>query len=120
MSFDLKILGDKIRRYRHQFELSHSELAEETGLQKEDLIKMEAGELEPSGDQILILADFFKCDYRFFISNERVAPFEETETLFRMHGGSLSASDRWAIQEFLFLCECEEFLTNEKGTQLVY
>ena len=64
----------------------------------------------PSGDEILILADYYKCDYKFFVSNEKLAPFEQTDNLFRRHGSELSKEDRWAIQEFLFLCECEEFL----------
>jgi Zn-dependent peptidase ImmA (M78 family) len=58
----------------------------------------------------LILADFFRCDFKFFISNEKLASFEQTESLFRKHGSALTREDRWAIQEFLFLCECQEFL----------
>jgi hypothetical protein len=56
------------------------------------------------------LADYYKCDYQFFISNEKLAPFEQTEILFRKHGDEFSKEDRWAVQEFLFLCESEDFL----------
>ena len=42
-----------------------------------------------------------------------LAPFEQTETLFRMYGDELSSEDRWAIQEFLFLCECEDYLLSQ-------
>ena len=71
------------------------------------------GKATPSGDEVLILADYFKCDFKFFISNEQLAPFEQTEELFRRHGSELSREDRWSIQEFLFLCECQDFLLKE-------
>jgi len=107
------MLGDKLKRYREQFQLSHQELSEATGISADVLSQFETGQREPTGDEILVLADFFRCDYRFFISNEKLAAFEQTETLFRMDGDQLSREDRWAIQEFLFLCECEEFLMQE-------
>ena len=65
---------------------------------------------DPTGDEVLIIADFFKCDYNFFISNERLTAFEQTEKLFRKYGDELTKEDRWSIQEFLFLSECEHFL----------
>ena len=110
MPIDLAFFGTKIRRYREQFELSLEELSQGTGIPATILNALELGQTVPTGDQILILADFFRCDYKFFISNERLAPLEQTETLFRRHGDQLSKSDRWAIQEFLFLADAEEFL----------
>ena len=29
---------------------------------------------------------------------------------YRTHGDQFSPEDRWAVQEFLYLCECEQFL----------
>lgn len=113
MSLDLGLLGSKLRRYRDQFQFELSHVAQSIGISIEDLQAMESGIKRPSGDQLLVLADFYKCDYKFFISNERVAPIDQTETLFRKHGDALSKDDRWAIQEFLFLCECEAQLTRE-------
>ncbi|MFV0442141.1 MAG: XRE family transcriptional regulator [Planctomycetaceae bacterium] len=110
MSLDLGLLGSKLFRYRSQFQSSLDDVSAATGIPSEALASYENGSREPTGDHILILADFYKCDYRFFLSNEKLAPFEQTETLFRMHGDVLSPADRWAIQEFLFLCECEETL----------
>jgi Zn-dependent peptidase ImmA (M78 family)/transcriptional regulator with XRE-family HTH domain len=110
MALDLAILGSKLYRYREQFQANVSEVAAGTGIAVDVLTAYECGTREPTGDHILIIADFYKCDYKFFLSNEKLAPFEQTETLFRMHGDALSAEDRWAIQEFLFLCECEEYL----------
>jgi Zn-dependent peptidase ImmA (M78 family)/DNA-binding XRE family transcriptional regulator len=115
MAINLQLVGGKIRRYREQLQLSLDELSQSTGVAKDRLAQFEVGDREPSGDEILILADFFKCDYKFFISNERLAPFEQTDELYRRFGTEFSKEDRRNIQEFLFLCECEEFLTNELG-----
>jgi transcriptional regulator with XRE-family HTH domain len=110
MALDLHILSDKLRRYREQFQLSLIAVSEATGISQTRLITYEEGNKPPSGDELLILADFYRCDYKFFISNERLAPFEQTETLFRRFGDQFSKQDRWAVQEFLFLAECEGFL----------
>src|SRR6266567_2489816 len=107
---DLILLGSKLRRYREQFQASFLDIAKATGIAEARLRAFENGEMTPSGDEVLIFADFYQCDYKFFVSNEKLAPFEQTETLFRLHGKDLSTEDRWAVQEFLFLCECEEFV----------
>ena len=107
---DLALLGNKLKRYREQFQATWADVYAATGIAQERLRAFEASEATPTGDEILILADYYKCDYKFFVSNEKLAPFEQTDTLFRLHGNELSKEDRWAIQEFLFLCECEEFL----------
>ncbi|RJP22910.1 MAG: ImmA/IrrE family metallo-endopeptidase [Candidatus Abyssobacteria bacterium SURF_5] len=110
MAFDLALFADKLRRYCKQFEVTNDEISQRTGISLERLNGLAAQESEPTGDEVLILADFFKCDYKFFISNEKLAPFEQTELLFRKYGDKLTRDDRWAIQEFLFLCECQYFL----------
>lgn len=117
MSFDLERLAEKLVRFRLQFLVSQAEVAEATGISEAALKKYEAAEGVPSGDEILILADYYRCDFQFFISNERTASFEQTEMLFRRFGEELSKADRWAIQEFLFLCESEYFLLTELGRQ---
>jgi Zn-dependent peptidase ImmA (M78 family)/transcriptional regulator with XRE-family HTH domain len=113
MAIDLKMFADKVNRYCAQFQVSPQEIAEKTGIPAARLKNITEHREQPTGDEVLIIADFFKCDYKFFISNERLAPFEQTEELFRSHGDILSRDDRWAIQEFLFLCECQEFLLHE-------
>ncbi len=121
MSLDLIVLGDKLAKYRKQFQLSFDELSDATGIPKEDLVAYESGSTAPSGDMLLVLADFYKCDYKYFISNEKLAPFEQTDMLFRQHSDAFSRVDRWAIQEFLFLCDCEQFLLQEmeRTTQII-
>jgi len=110
MSFDLHIMGSKLLRYRSQVEASLSEVSTATGISEDLLEDYEQGRRRPNGDEILILADYYKCDFKFFISNEKLAAFEQTETLFRKYSDQISKEDRWAILELLFLCECEEYL----------
>jgi transcriptional regulator with XRE-family HTH domain len=110
MAFDRSLLSEKLQKYREQFQVSISQLSEATGIDEKLLIAYEEQEKIPSGDEILILSYFYKCDYKFFISSDKLAPFEQTETLFRRHGNEFSLEDRWAIQEFLYLAECEAYL----------
>lgn len=112
MTFDLSLFSSKLKRYREQFEISTDEISQSTGIPKARLVALENREDKPTGDEVLILADYYKCDYQFFISNEKLASFEQTETMFRRYGEHFSKEDRWAVQEFLFLCECEQFLLN--------
>ena len=113
MARDLTLLGDKLRRYREQFDLSLDDVAQRTGIPSASLESYELGKATPTGDEILILASFYKCDYKLFLTDERVAPFEQTELLFRKYGDQFSSDDRWAVQEFLFLCEGEHFLRQQ-------
>ncbi len=115
MAIDLQILGSKLSKYRGQLKESIADVASSTGIDAARLISIEAGQSEPTGDEVLILADHFRCDFKFFISNEQVAPFEQTETLYRAHGEDFTKEDRRAIQDFLYLCETEDFLMRELG-----
>lgn len=110
---NLQALGDKLQRYRIQLQRTIDEVAALTAIDVDRLASIEKGASEPTGDEVLILADYYRCDFKFFLSNEQVAPFEQTETLYRAHGREFSKEDRSAIQEFLYLCETEELLTQE-------
>ena len=115
MSIDLKSLSSKLAKYRGQLKESIAEVAAATGIDTARLTAVEAGQTEPTGDEILILADHYRCDFKFFISNEQLAPFEQTETLYRAHGEDFTKEDRRAVQDFLYLCETEAFLMQELG-----
>ncbi len=86
-----------------------------TGIDASRLYSIEKGQTEPTGDEVLILADYYRCDFKFFISNDQVAPFEQTETLYRAHGADFTKEDRRVVQDFLYLCETEAFLMQELG-----
>lgn len=115
MGIDLKALGAKLAKYRGQLTESIGEVASATGIDAERLAAIEEGQSEPTGDEILILADHYRCDFKFFISSEQVAPFEQTETLYRAHGADFTKEDRRAVQDFLYLCETEAFLMQALG-----
>jgi len=115
MAIDLQSLGAKLSKYRGQLQENIAEVASATGIDAARLTSIEGGHTEPTGDEILILADHYRCDFKFFISNEQVAPFEQTETLYRAHGGDFTKDDRRAVQDFLYLCETEDFLMRELG-----
>ncbi len=115
MAFNLKTLGAKLSKYREQLTLTPDEVATATGIEIGRLLSIEGGLQEPTGDEVLILADHYRCDFKYFISNEQSAPFEQTETLYRAHGSEFSKQDRTAIQEFLYLCDTEELLMRDLG-----
>jgi Zn-dependent peptidase ImmA (M78 family) len=120
MALDLKFLSTKLIRYRENFLLSLEELSQKAGISVDRLKFFESGVLEPTGDEILILADIYLCDYKYFISNESEPIFERIEKLFRKHGNDLQANDRWAIQECIFLAENEAFLDKKLETNKPY
>lgn len=114
MPLDLPSFAEKVRRLRGLFGETEAALAVGTGISEERIRALEMAATMPTGDEILILADHFKLeDFGFFISNEQQTALERTEKLFRAYEAELSTGDRWAIQEFLFLCENEAFLLGE-------
>jgi Zn-dependent peptidase ImmA (M78 family) len=110
MGIDLNALSKKLIRYRENFLLSVEDLSSKTGINLDRLQAFEKGVLEPNGDEILIFADIYRCDYKFFISNQTEPIFEEIDLLFRKHGNDIKSNDRWAIQECVFLAENEALL----------
>lgn len=115
MTINLRSLGVKLSKYRDQLTQTLEEVAIATGIEISRLTSIEHGLLEPTGDEVLILADYYRCDFKYFISNEKSAPFEQTETLYRAYGRDFSKEDRASVQEFLYLCDTEEFLMRELG-----
>jgi Zn-dependent peptidase ImmA (M78 family) len=115
MSIDLKLFSAKIIKHRETFQLTLEVLSRKSGIPVDRLQSFELGTSEPTGDEILILADVYLCDYKYFISNESEPNFEKIENLFRKHGNALRSNDRWAIQECIFLAENEAFLDERIG-----
>lgn len=116
MPFNVGLFGGKVRGYRLQFKMEPADLSEKSGIPESDIHALEDGRRPPTGDEVLILADCFLLnDFRFLISDETTAPYEQTKELFRAFDRELGREDRWAIQEFLHLCECEEDLEQLTG-----
>ncbi len=105
---DLINLGRKLLACRTRLQYSVGEILESTGIETARYQLIESGKSEPTGDEILIFADFFQEDYRYFISNISTSANENIDSLYREFGGDFSKEDRRSIQEFLFLCQCEQ------------
>jgi len=112
MPIDRVALGNKISRYREQFSITVADLSLATGIPTDKIVNFEKGSQEPTGDEILVLADYFMCDYKFFVSNEKLTPLDQTEALFRRYGSDLTSEDKWAIQEILYFADVEFYLAN--------
>jgi Zn-dependent peptidase ImmA (M78 family)/transcriptional regulator with XRE-family HTH domain len=108
MPIDLRELGAKCRRLRVEIlNLTVEQTAERTGIEAGRINGIEAGNVEPSGDEVLILADVYGEPVDYFITNERSASIEKASDLYRMYGTTFSSADRQSIQEFLKLCRME-------------
>nr|WP_320057861.1 helix-turn-helix transcriptional regulator [uncultured Bacteroides sp.] len=120
MPIDRISLGNKLKRCRENLKLDLSEVAKKIGFISSRFQLIEDGNIEPTGDEILILADFYKQDFKYFISNEKLSSSEQIEIFYRKFGNEFSKEDRCAIQEFMFLCENEEFIqeTSSKSINL--
>lgn len=108
MPIDLIELGAKCRRVREEIlDMTLMKASELTGIEQARLASIERGVVEPSGDEVLIIADVYGEPVEFFITNERSASIEKSSDLYRMYGSTFSSVDRRSIQEFLTLCRME-------------
>lgn len=117
MGIDSQAISARLKQARELQALSLKEVAAQTGIATERLASIEAGGKRPSGDEVLILANFYRHDFRDFLEQSRGEPFRQTDILYRRYGTSFTGQDRRAIQEFLFLCEIEAFLERELGVK---
>jgi len=117
MSFDLKLFGGKLERCRTNLQLELKEVSAKTGIDETRLHRLEKGEAEPTGDEVLIFSDLFKQNYNYFISNQQKSASEQVDILYRKFGKDFSKDDRLVIQEFIYLCECEDFALKELGVR---
>lgn len=117
MVVNLKLIAERLVEARNTLAITIESVSAETGIASTRLALIETGKEPPSGDEILILANYYVRDFRDFIDPSRSEPFKQTDILYRRHGDSFTHSDRRAIQEFLFLCEIEATLEAELGLQ---
>lgn len=115
MPIDVGMVCGRLKEARKLQGLPLEAVQQETGIASGRLAEIEAGNVEPTGDEVLILAAYYRHDFRDFIDSGRPSPFKETDILYRKHGDVFSTSDRRSVQEFLFLCEAEAELEAELG-----
>lgn len=110
MAFDTNRMATKLLRCRSNLELELKEVSDLTGIPEHRLRTIESGHTEPYGDEILILADIYQEDFKFFISNEKLSASEKVEELYRVNGKDFTKEDKRAIQTFISLCSNEQFI----------
>lgn len=115
MSFDLQLFAKKLKACREELLLSDDDVAKATGLPIQRLAQLEAGQAEPTGDEILIFADYYKQNFNFFISNQQKTATEQVKILYRKFNDEFTKEDRWAVREFVYLCECEAYIFEAIG-----
>jgi Zn-dependent peptidase ImmA (M78 family)/transcriptional regulator with XRE-family HTH domain len=115
MAFTAKQFGRKLATIRAAFGQDREALALSSGIQAERLALLEDGATEPTGDEVLILADRFKKNFRYFLADEAIDPDADIEFLFRIRGDELPPADRIAISEFVYLCRCQAILERDLG-----
>lgn len=115
MKIDIQLISSRLTEARKLQSVEISEVAAQTGIDAEQLANIEAGIRAPSGDELLILANYYARDFRDFVDPGRPEPFKQTDILYRRYGQAFTSSDRRAIQEFLFLCEIEATLEKDLG-----
>lgn len=120
MPLDLGLFSGKINNLLAQLMVSHSEMAEHTGIPIDRIQALGSGRAEPTGDEVLIFADFFMCDYRSLISNQNVQSFQQTDLLFRRYGSDFPKEDRKVIREVYYLAEHEHDLEQLLGVKIGY
>lgn len=110
MVIDLKVISGRLKKSRETLAYDFTEVSGACGISAERLAELELGKSPPTGDEILILASLYKCDFLQIIDKNLPSPSDLTDILFRRHGNSFNKHDRRAIQEFIQLCQFEKQL----------
>ena len=116
MRFTAAIFAPKLRQARQNVGLNVGDVARATGIDDAKINSFEAGHQVPTGDELLIMIDLFKCDLKWFLSDEATNPDENINLMLRASEEEIASSDRYAIAEFLYLCKCEQFLDEQLET----
>ena len=114
MTYDHIKIAQKLLRSRYNMGLDKVEVSRLAGIDVARLEALESGFVEPSGDEILILADVYKEDFRYFISNQNLSSAETVDELYRLNGG-ITNSDKRAIQSFIYHSANEQVLLDSLG-----
>lgn len=114
MSFDYQLLGKKLREARESLLIESREAAEMLQLSPEEYDLVESGQRHPTGDQVVLLASFYRRDFRYFVTGDYPSAESQIEEMFPLNE-SISKADRIAIQEFSRLCEYQAVLEGLLG-----
>ena len=124
MPFTATEFGKKLLALREGLDNTIEEVSSATAIVPARLRGMENGDFTPTGDEVLILADYFKSDFPWLIEDDEKNPDENVTMLLRSEGGRLSKLDRIAITEFLHMCKSQalldDLLENRKNAETFF
>jgi hypothetical protein len=112
MAFDYAVLGKKLKCARESLLISSQSPASHLQLSLDEYLNIEEGQKKITGDQLVLLADLYNRDFRYFVTGDYRSAESQIQEMFRRNT-ELSQNDRIAIQEFVRLCEYEDFLERE-------
>jgi len=112
MAFDYELLGRKLKEAREDLLISPQASASRLQINLEEYLDIEEGKNKITGDQLVLLAALYRSDFREFVTGNYPSAKSQIKEMFRRNA-TLSQSDRIAIQEFVQICEYEDFLERE-------
>jgi len=112
MAFDYAILGRKLKDARESLLIAPQDSASHLQISLQEYLDIEVGRNRITGDQLVLLAALYRRDFRYFVTGDYPSAESQIQEMFRRNA-ALSKSDRVAIQEFVRLCEYEDFLERE-------
>jgi Zn-dependent peptidase ImmA (M78 family) len=115
MAANIQTIATRLKQIRKTLEYSIEDVCRDIDLPIERLTQIELAQTRPTGDEVLILASLYECDFRSLIDDSVPPPGELTDILFRRYGNTFSAVDRRSIQEFLHICQIESSLEGLLG-----
>lgn len=115
MAIDLEVISKRLKKSRETLAYDFGEVNRACGISVERLAELETGTSAPTGDEVLILASLYNCDFLQLLDQRLPGPSDLTDILFRRHGDSFDQHDRRSIQEFLYFCQLEKQLEQLLG-----
>jgi len=112
MAFDYAVLGRKLKDARESLLITPQESASRLQIDLQEYLDIEEGRNRITGDQLVLLSVIYCRDFRYFVTGDYPSAESQVQEMFRRNA-ALSKSDRIAIQEFVRLCEYEDFLERE-------
>lgn len=112
MAFDYAVLGRKLKDARESLLTSPQDSALRLQISLQEYLDIESGSRRITGDELVLLSTLYRRDFRYFVTGDYPSAESQVQEMFRRNA-ALSQSDRVAIQEFVRLCEYEDFLERE-------
>lgn len=112
MAFDYGVLGRKLKDARTSLLILPEESASQLKITLQEYLEIEEGQYRITGDQLVLLTILYRRDFRYFVAGDYPSAESQIQEMFRLNS-TISRNDRIAIQEFIRLCEYEDFIERE-------